>query len=204
MRYFRTFQQNISKQMKLRIKTTIPFCSQEATRQQLLLLLWLWCIRLVFSHHVGGEDEDSLVFTTRPLWVIQQIRVVLAKVPEIIPCHFHADNEGWVRFRISCISFFNKNIQLGPKVLGQWDRSSICTPTQSILRSNNHGVTDMWTLSFNSTTLPKIFGIKCLGITPSYRQRAIMVERLKYRLKMEEEYQTGRNSCHTKWRNYLN
>lgn len=78
------------------------------------------------------------------------------------------------------------------------DSSSICTPTQSILRSNNHGVTDMWTLSFNSTTLPKIFGIKCLGITPSYRQRAIMVERLKYRLKMEEEYQTGRNSCHTK------
>lgn len=46
----------------------------------------------VFSHHVGGEDEDSLVFSTGPLRVIQQIGVILAKVSQIIPCHEHKHN----------------------------------------------------------------------------------------------------------------
>lgn len=45
-----------------------------------------------FSHHVGGEDEDSLVFSTGPLRVIQQIGVILAKVSQIIPCHEHKHN----------------------------------------------------------------------------------------------------------------
>lgn len=37
------------------------------------------------SHHVGGENEDSLVFPARPLRVIQQIGVVLTEVPKVIP-----------------------------------------------------------------------------------------------------------------------
>lgn len=39
----------------------------------------------LLSHHVWREDKDSLVFPTRPLWVIQQIWVVLPEVPQIIP-----------------------------------------------------------------------------------------------------------------------
>lgn len=36
--------------------------------------------------HVRGEDEDSLVFSTRPLRVVQQIGVVLSKVHEVVSC----------------------------------------------------------------------------------------------------------------------
>ncbi len=48
----------------------------------------------VFSHHVGGEDEDSLVFSTRPLRIIQQIWVVLAKIAEVITCKQHKKQVG--------------------------------------------------------------------------------------------------------------
>lgn len=41
------------------------------------------------SHHVGGEDEDPLVFSARPLRVVQQVGVVLAKVPQLGPCSGH-------------------------------------------------------------------------------------------------------------------
>lgn len=82
--------------MDAKKRTTIPFCSQR-TRQQMLFLCCCCCcddgvLDRVLSHHVGGEDEDSLVFTTRPLRVIQQIGVVLAEVPKIIPCHWHTDD----------------------------------------------------------------------------------------------------------------
>ena len=40
----------------------------------------------IFSHHVGGENEDPLVLSARPLRVVQQVGVVLAKVPHLVPC----------------------------------------------------------------------------------------------------------------------
>lgn len=39
----------------------------------------------LFSHHIRGEDEDSLVFSTGPLRIIQQIGVVLPELPKVIP-----------------------------------------------------------------------------------------------------------------------
>lgn len=39
-----------------------------------------------FSHHVGGENEDPLVFSARPLRVVQQVGVVLAILPQLVPC----------------------------------------------------------------------------------------------------------------------
>lgn len=63
--------------------------SLRRTSLQLLLLLLLVvvvCYTQILSHHVGGKDEDSLVFSTRPLWIVQQIGVIFPKVPHIIPC----------------------------------------------------------------------------------------------------------------------
>lgn len=51
-------------------------------------------IQLVSTHHVGGENEDPLVFSTRPLRVVQQVGVVLAKVPQLVPCGDSRDSGG--------------------------------------------------------------------------------------------------------------
>lgn len=97
-------------------KTTFfPFCSHEnkaAVAVVVLLLLSSVAVVLmcttqlgVLSYHVGGEDEDSLVFSTGPLRVIQQIWVVLAKVPQVVPCREHQTQQirGQVR---SCTTSF--------------------------------------------------------------------------------------------------
>lgn len=47
-----------------------------------------------FSHHVGGENQDPLVFTARPLWVVQQVGVVLAELPQLVPCGEGGGAEG--------------------------------------------------------------------------------------------------------------
>lgn len=65
-----------------------------------------------FSHHVRGEDQDSLVFSTRPLWVIQQVGVILSKVTKVIPCNIRRDSNN----RRGCArrwfdSFSNKYFQ---------------------------------------------------------------------------------------------
>lgn len=72
-------------------KTTFfPFCSHEDKAAVAVVVLLLCTTQLgVLSYHVGGEDEDSLVFSTRPLRVIQQIWVVLSKVPQVVPCREH-------------------------------------------------------------------------------------------------------------------
>ena len=80
-------------------KTTFfPFCSHEDKAAVAVVVLLLLSVAAalvcttqpgVLSYHVGGEDEDSLVFSTRPLRVVQQIWVVLSKVPQVVPCGGH-------------------------------------------------------------------------------------------------------------------
>lgn len=84
--------------------TTSPFCSQEDKVAVAVAIVVcggggddVLDAARVLSHHVGGENEDSLVFSARPLRVIQQIGVILAEVPQIIPCHEHKHNRGWAR-----------------------------------------------------------------------------------------------------------
>lgn len=79
------------------MKTAFPFCSQENEAAVAVVVAVggendVQDGVKVLSHHVGGEDEDSLVFSTRPLRVIQQIGVIFTKVPQVIPCHEHKHN----------------------------------------------------------------------------------------------------------------
>lgn len=43
------------------------------------------CITLTQTHHVGGENEHPLMLPAWPLRVVQEIRVVLPKVSQVIP-----------------------------------------------------------------------------------------------------------------------
>lgn len=40
----------------------------------------------VSPYHVGCEDENPLVLATGPLWVVQQVGVVLQGIPHVTPC----------------------------------------------------------------------------------------------------------------------
>lgn len=37
-------------------------------------------------YHVRGEDEDPLVLAAGPLWVVQEVGVILQRIPCVTPC----------------------------------------------------------------------------------------------------------------------